>query len=68
MTGERIVQNFAESSDPALSNNFPYYYFEVPLGTGVMHQEYSDLTEAIHSYLDDIVFFSSLLCPDLEAG
>ena len=30
-----------------------------------MNQEFPDLVEAIYSYVDDLAFFSSLLCGDL---
>lgn len=36
-----------------------------PLHTGDTNQEYPDLVAAIHSYVDDIAFFSALLCTDL---
>ena len=42
-----------------------YYYFGLTLPTGHTNQEYSDVIEAIHSYIDDVIFFSSLLCDDL---
>jgi hypothetical protein len=32
---------------------------------GETHREYSDLIEAIHGYVDDIIFFSSRLATDL---
>jgi hypothetical protein len=41
------------------------YYFGLPLQEGHVNQEFPDLVEAIYSYVDDLAFFSSLLCSDL---
>jgi hypothetical protein len=41
------------------------YYFGRPLPGGSTNQEYPDLVDAIYSYVDDIVFFTALLCSDL---
>lgn len=43
----------------------PQYYFGMTLPTGDINQEHPDLVEAIHSYVDDVGFFSALLCGDL---
>ncbi|MCE9685132.1 hypothetical protein LZP73_02755 [Shewanella sp. AS16] len=40
-------------------------YFGLPLPDGNIHQEYSDTLPAIYQYIDDVIFFSSLLCSDL---
>ncbi len=45
----------------------PSYYFGFPLPDGDISQEYPDLVFAIHSYTDDLAFFSYLLCCDLTA-
>src|SRR5690348_15973525 len=37
----------------------------MPLQNGETNQDYPDLIFAIHSYLDDVAFFTYLLCPDL---
>jgi hypothetical protein len=37
----------------------------MPLTTGDINQEHPDLVAAIHSYVDDVGFFSALLCGDL---
>ncbi len=42
-----------------------YYYFGLQLPTGHTSQEYPDIIEAIHSYVNDVIFFSSLICSDL---
>lgn len=44
---------------------FQNYYFGLQLPNGDTNQEYPDLVFAIHSYTDDVIFFSSLLCADL---
>jgi hypothetical protein len=43
------------------------YYFGQKLPSGDINQEFPDLVFAIHSYVDDIIFFGSLLCGDLVA-
>jgi hypothetical protein len=45
----------------------PYYYFGLQMPSGLKNQEYPDLLEAIHSYINDVIFFSSTLCADLAA-
>lgn len=45
----------------------PYYYFGITLPSGHTNELYPDLVDAIHSYTNDIVFFSSHLCDDLVA-
>lgn len=45
----------------------PFYYFGLPLPSGHTNQEYPDLVMAIHSHVNDIAFFSALLCSDLMA-
>ena len=40
-------------------------YLGLPLPNGDINREYPDLVEAINSYSDDIIFFSTLLCADL---
>lgn len=60
---QHLVQKFAEGSVPG--DKVQYYYFGIPLASGHVHREYSDVIESIHCYLNDVVFFSSLLCTDL---
>lgn len=43
------------------------YYFGLRLPNGDINREYPDLVEAIRSYVDDLAFFSHLLCVDLSA-
>jgi hypothetical protein len=45
-------------------DEIPSYYFGFPLPSGDTNQEYPDLVFAIHSYCDDLAFFSHLLCCD----
>lgn len=45
----------------------PFFYFGIQMPSGHTNQEYPDLLEAIHSYIDDVVFFSSVLCKDFAA-
>lgn len=44
---------------------FAHHYFGLKLPNGDLNQEYPDTVRAIHSYVDDLAFFSSLLCADL---
>lgn len=58
-----LIQRFSSGAVPA--EQLPQYYFGMPLRTGDTNQEYPDLVEAIYSYVEDIAFFSALLCVDL---
>lgn len=61
---EGLIQQFKGG---AISNEqVPFYYFGLPLPTGT-NQEYPDLIQAIHEYLDNLAFFAALLCKDLVA-
>lgn len=60
---DEMVNRFTSRAIPA--EHFPQYYFGLPLATGDTNQEYPDLVEGIYSYVDDVAFFSSLLCVDL---
>lgn len=57
------VQRF--SSNEIGKDVFLAYYFGMKLPSGDTNQEYPDLVFAITDYVDDIIFFSSLLCEDL---
>ncbi len=60
---DQLIQSFANGTIPEqLQAN---YYFGLPLKGGHVNQEYPDVVEAISSYVDDLAFFSSLLCGDL---
>lgn len=43
----------------------PYCYFGFPSPLGHVNQEYPNLMEVIRSQVDDVAFFSCLLCDDL---
>jgi len=62
---ELLVQRFANGAIP--ENLTAHFYFGLKLPNGHLSQEHPDLVEAIYSYMDDIAFFSSLLCTDLIA-
>lgn len=60
---EAFVQRF-----PHIPINLQHcYYFGVPMPDGTVNQEYPDFVEGIHSYVDDLIFFSKTLCTDLVA-
>lgn len=42
------------------------FYFGFPLPSGSTSTEYADAMEGIHQYTDDIIFYCSMLCSDLE--
>ena len=46
---------------------FQNYYFGIQLPNGDTPNEYLNLVEVIGSYLDDLIFFTELLCKELEA-
>jgi hypothetical protein len=60
---DQLIQSFASGAIPEQSH--ANYYFGLPLQGGHVNQEFPDLVEAIYSYVDDLAFFSSLLCSDL---
>lgn len=62
---DALIHRFASGAVP--KELLPNYYFGMPLPNGDTNQEYPDLIEGIHSYVDDVAFFSSLLCTDLVA-
>jgi len=60
-----LIQNFSHGQIP--KDQIHLYYFGMPLPTGNINQEFPDTLSAIISYLNDAIFFSSLLCTDLVA-
>jgi hypothetical protein len=60
---EHLVQRFATGSIP--ENFTMHFYFGLQLPNGHLSQEYQDLVEGIYGYVDDVAFFSALLCADL---
>jgi hypothetical protein len=62
---DALIHRFSSGSVP--KELFHNYYFGSKLPSGDTNQEFPDLVVAIHSYVDDITFFGSLLCMDLIA-
>lgn len=60
---DALIHRIASGAIP--KDLVPRYYFGMPLPSGDTNSEYPDLVLGIHSYVDDIAFFSSLLCTDL---
>lgn len=60
---EQLVRTFSSGTVP--KERFPHLYFGLRQKNGDTNQEYPDVVEALHSYVDDVAFFSSLLCEDL---
>ena len=63
--GRRDLFIHRMASGDISAEQVPQYYFGMPLPTGDINQEYPDLVDAIHSYVDDVGYFSALLCSDL---
>lgn len=62
---QSLVEQIKSQSIP--KDLLALYYFGFTLPNGDINQEYPDLVAAIHSYTDDLAFFSHLLCSDLTA-
>lgn len=60
---DQLVRTF--SSGAVAQELFPHLYFGLRQKNGDTNQEYPDVVETLHSYVDDVAFFSSLLCEDL---
>ena len=60
---DQLIKRFASGDIPV--GVHANYYFGLPLQRGHVNQEFPDVVEAIYSYVDDLAFFSSLLCGDL---
>lgn len=60
---DRLIQRFQSGTIP--KEIFAHHYFGLKQTNGDTNQEYSDTVAAIFSYVDDVAFFSSLLCGDL---
>lgn len=59
---EKLVEQFKTS---IAEEEASYYYFGRQLPSGHINQEYPDNIDAIHSYVDDVIFFSFLIGRDL---
>lgn len=60
---DQLIQRFTDEDIP--KGVHINYYFGLPLPGGHVNQVFPDLVEAIYIYVDDLAFFSSLLCDDL---
>ncbi len=52
-------------ANPPPTDVLPLLYFGEKLLSGHTHREYADLVEVVHSYTDDLIFFSADLCGEL---
>lgn len=59
----RLIEGFKAS--PLEPDLLALTYFGEKLPTGHTHREYADIVEIIHSYTNDLIFFSGLLTTDL---
>jgi hypothetical protein len=62
---DRVVEEFKINALP--NDIFLGRYFGEKLLSGHMHREYADLVDVIHSYTNDLIFFSSQLSEELAA-
>ncbi len=60
---DQLIERFQTGEIPEKLR--PHYYLGVPFSGGHVNQEFPDLVEASYSYVDDLAFFSYLLCTDL---
>ncbi len=61
----RVIEDF--KTTPPASDVLALQYFGEMLPSGHTHREYADIVEVIHSYTNDLIFFSGLLASDLAA-
>jgi hypothetical protein len=52
-------------ANPPAPDILPLIYFGEKLPSGHTHREYADIVEVVHSYTDDLIFFSADLCDEL---
>lgn len=60
-----LIERFMAAGGSA-NPEFHNQYFGLPSSSGHHSTEYPDTIEAIHSLTDDAIFFSHLLCDDLQ--
>lgn len=60
---DRLIDGFTQLRLPPDVMAFHYFGEQAP--TGDTHREYADVVEVIHSYTNDLIFFSSQLCSEL---
>lgn len=60
-----LIERFKQLT-PDGRKALPALYFGLPFGEGHVSTEYADTIEALHNLTDDVIFFSELLCKDLE--
>jgi hypothetical protein len=58
-----LIQRFQSGTTP--KELLAHHYFGLQQSNGDTNQEYPDTVVAIFSYVDDVAYFSSLLCSDL---
>ena len=62
---DQIIANFSSGAVP--SNVLPHHYFGLPLEDASTNRVFPDVVKGLREYVDDVVFFSKLLCEDLVA-
>lgn len=61
----QLIEKFKETRAPE-NPNFPAIYFGLPMSAGEVNLDYPNTVDGIYSYTDDGIFYSHLLCQDLN--
>ena len=61
---ESLIDMF--KANPPPPDVLPLHYFGQKLPSGHTHREYADIVGIVHSYTDDLIFFSADLCSELS--
>ncbi len=61
---QKLIDRFQSGEIP--NKEISRYYFGKKLESGHTNREYPDSLQNLYSYCDDVIFFSGLLCEDLE--
>ncbi len=60
---DSLIEMF--NTNPPPPDVLPLLYFGAKLPSGHTHREYADIVEVVHSYTDDLIYFSADLCTEL---
>lgn len=61
----RLIETIKRLPPETREQSLPAIYFGLPYGAGHVSTEYLDCMHGIHNLVDDVIFFSQLLCKDL---
>lgn len=63
---DRVIEQYKHFPPDMDEKKMIDFYFGLPFSRGSVNTEYADSLGGISQYVDDAIFFSSLLCKDLE--